>query len=223
MLIKKLFLNNFRNYVSGHFEYSDGVNIVSGGNAQGKTNSAEAIFYLCTGYSPRATRDKQVIRYGEAKAVVRGVAASAFGDVDVEMTFYPDKNKEVRINGVPVAKIGELLGNILWQPGETYKLQPIYIKNNGDLDFVYKIVVNGLEGQAALNTYMSWKVKVNGVETEIANFEQTLGAGAANVKVELIGTLSAETPVTMMGESAEGITITVYAKQTTDGATYAEA
>ncbi len=118
---------------------------------------------------------------------------------------------------------GTLLGNILWQPGETYKLQPIYIKNNGDLDFVYKIVVDGLEGQAALNTYMSWTVKVNGVETEIANFEQTLAAGAANVKVELIGTLSTETPVTMMGESAQGITLTVYAKQTTAGATYDEA
>ena len=47
--IKNLQLNNFRNYENESFEFSDGINILSGDNAQGKTNCAEAIFYLCTG------------------------------------------------------------------------------------------------------------------------------------------------------------------------------
>ena len=70
MLIKNLQLTNFRNYSEATFEYADGINIVSGGNAQGKTNSAEAIFFLCTGYSPRAGRDKQVIKHGEKFAKI---------------------------------------------------------------------------------------------------------------------------------------------------------
>ena len=82
MNVKKLQLINFRNYESETFSYSDGVNVVSGGNAQGKTNSAEAIFYLCAGYSPRAGRDKQVIRKGQEKASVEGVAEAAYGPVD---------------------------------------------------------------------------------------------------------------------------------------------
>ena len=126
MLIKKLQLKNFRNYKDEKFEYDDGINVISGSNAQGKTNSAEAIFYLCTGYSPRATRDKQVVFYGEEKATVKGVANSRFGAVEVEMTFFVDKNKEVKVNGVPVAKIGELLGNInsvFFNPGELKLVQ----------------------------------------------------------------------------------------------------
>ncbi|MBO4323705.1 MAG: DNA replication/repair protein RecF [Clostridia bacterium] len=112
MLIKNLELIDFRNYKNCKFTYQDGINIVSGRNAQGKTNSAEAIFYLCTGYSPRATKDRQVIFYGEEKATVKGEAETRFGKVKVEIEFFKDKNKAVRINGVQVAKIGELLGNV---------------------------------------------------------------------------------------------------------------
>ncbi len=112
MLIENLTLINFRNYTAEKFHYSGGINIISGGNAQGKTNSAEAIFYLCTGYSPRATRDKQVITYGGDRATVKGEALTSYGKTEVEINFFSDKNKEVKINGVQISKIGELLGNI---------------------------------------------------------------------------------------------------------------
>ncbi|MBQ4099108.1 MAG: DNA replication/repair protein RecF [Clostridia bacterium] len=126
MLIKNLELTNFRNYSSCRFEYSDGVNVVSGGNAQGKTNSAEAIFFLCTGYSPRAVREKQVIKHGESFAKIKGVASSNYGDVSVSIDFFVDKNKIIKVNEVPVGKIGELLGNInsvFFNPGELKLIQ----------------------------------------------------------------------------------------------------
>jgi len=126
MLIKKLQLTNFRNYDFAEFEYTDGINIVSGGNAQGKTNSAEAIFFLCTGYSPRAQRDKQVIRYGEKQAKAQGVAVSKYGEVEVSIDFFENKNKEIKVNSVPVGKIGELLGNInsvFFNPAELKLIQ----------------------------------------------------------------------------------------------------
>ncbi|MBQ7374067.1 MAG: DNA replication/repair protein RecF [Clostridia bacterium] len=126
MLIKNLELTNFRNYSFARFEYSDGVNIVSGGNAQGKTNSAEAIFFLCTGYSPRAVREKQVIKHDENFAKIKGVASSNYGDVSVSIDFFADKNKIIKVNEVPVGKIGELLGNInsvFFNPGELKLIQ----------------------------------------------------------------------------------------------------
>ena len=64
MQIKKLFLQNFRNYENEVFEFSDGLNVLFGKNAQGKTNCAEAVFYLCTGASLRIRHDKQLIRIG---------------------------------------------------------------------------------------------------------------------------------------------------------------
>lgn len=49
MRIKKLLLKNFRNYGEEVFGFDEGLNVLYGKNAQGKTNCAEAVFYLCTG------------------------------------------------------------------------------------------------------------------------------------------------------------------------------
>jgi len=125
MYIERLVLKNFRNYADEVFTFSEGTNVITGLNAQGKTNCAEAVFYLCTGYSPRARLDKQVIRYGEEKAYISGTARTAYGDVNVEITFYRDK-KQIRINGVETLKMGELLGNInsvFFNPGELKLIQ----------------------------------------------------------------------------------------------------
>ncbi len=126
MFIKNLILKNYRNYEFASFEFCKGVNILTGNNAQGKTNCAEAIFYLCTGYSPRATRDKQVVKYGETNAKIIGTANSLYGDVEVEMNFFTNANKSIKINDVPIKKIGELMGNInsvFFNPGELKLIQ----------------------------------------------------------------------------------------------------
>ncbi len=58
MWIKNLSLKNFRNYADETFTFTEGLNVLYGRNAQGKTNCAEAVFYLCTGVSERAGREK---------------------------------------------------------------------------------------------------------------------------------------------------------------------
>ncbi len=112
MVIKRLKLNNFRNYSSETIEFENGINVLTGANAQGKTNAAEAIFFLCTGYSPRANRDKLVIKHGQERAEIEGFAQSQFGEVCVNIRFNKNDNKEIHVNGAPVNKIGELLGNV---------------------------------------------------------------------------------------------------------------
>ncbi len=112
MFIKKLQLNNFRNYESEIYEFSDGINLIMGKNAQGKTNCAEAVFLLATGFSPRARRDKQVILYGEAYAEISATAQSRYGTLSSKIQYYKDSNKKVTINGIETKKVGELLGNI---------------------------------------------------------------------------------------------------------------
>ncbi len=112
MYIGNLILNNFRNYVSQSFEFSKGLNIISGYNAQGKTNAAEAIFFLCTGYSPRVTKEKQVINYDSSSAHIQAKAFSSMGVINVSVDFEKEGGKKICLNGVPVQKTGELLGNI---------------------------------------------------------------------------------------------------------------
>lgn len=112
MKIKSLILKNFRNYTEETFEFAGGVNILSGENAQGKTNAAEAIFFLCTGYSPRANRDKLVVKFGENSGEIAGVAQSEYGEVSVKIRFSTSDNKQMFVNGMEVLRVGELLGNI---------------------------------------------------------------------------------------------------------------
>ena len=52
------------------------------------------------------------------------------------------------------------------------------------------------------------------------NGDLTLAAGADKVPVVLVGTMKHDTPNSVMGKTAEGISITVYAKQTTEQAEY---
>lgn len=112
MYIKRLILKNFRNYAEEEFAFSDGINILTGANAQGKTNAAEAIFFLCTGYSPRANKDNLVIKSGEEAAEIFGEAVSVYGDVSVKIRFNKNDKKNIYVNGLQVLKVGELMGNI---------------------------------------------------------------------------------------------------------------
>ncbi len=112
MVIKQLSLKNFRNYENEQICFSDGINILTGSNAQGKTNCAEAIFYLCTGYSPRANKDKLLVRFGQETGEICGTATSIYGDVSVRIAFNKLDKKSIYINQIQVLKVGELLGNI---------------------------------------------------------------------------------------------------------------
>ena len=57
MRIKTLRVKNFRNYAEEEFSFGDGLNVIRGANAQGKTNAAEAVFCSARGIrrAPRRT------------------------------------------------------------------------------------------------------------------------------------------------------------------------
>lgn len=71
MIICSLELKNFRNYEEAHVEFSEGVNILYGDNAQGKTNILEAIYVGATAKSHRAGRDREMIQFGEEEAHIK--------------------------------------------------------------------------------------------------------------------------------------------------------
>ena len=125
MQIKKLFLQNFRNYESETFDFSEGLNVLFGKNAQGKTNCAEAVFYLCTGASLRIRHDKQLIKIGADSAYIRADAENRYGKVTIEANIYENK-REIRVNGSKIAKNADLMGHInsvFFSPGELRLIQ----------------------------------------------------------------------------------------------------
>jgi DNA replication and repair protein RecF len=62
--ISTLSLRNFRSYEEMRFTWDDGVNVIYGDNARGKTNLLEALYFLVIGRSFRVQAVKNLIRDG---------------------------------------------------------------------------------------------------------------------------------------------------------------
>lgn len=56
-------LIDFRNNPYSEIEFTEGVNVIYGENAAGKTNILESIFYFAAGKSFRGCKDKELIRF----------------------------------------------------------------------------------------------------------------------------------------------------------------
>ena len=97
----------------------------------------------------------------------------------------------------------------LWEPGCRYKLQPIIIKNAGNLALKYKVAITGIKGDAKLNEAIDWTI--NGVSLDE---EKPLLAGAFDT-LTIEGHMKEEAGNEYQGLSIDGIGITVYATQHT--------
>lgn len=112
MKIQSLSISNFRNYQNLKIDFDDKVNIFIGKNAQGKTNLLESIYYCCIGKSFKSSKDKELIKWGEENGFIKLVANKKYRDAQVEVRFSNSQKKEIKINGLPIRKIGDLIGEI---------------------------------------------------------------------------------------------------------------
>lgn len=111
MRIKNLNLKNFRNYADESITFGEGLNVLFGKNAQGKTNCAEAVFYLCTGVSSRTKRDKQLIRHGESFAELSATADGRYGNIEIYAKI-TETGREFRVNGNKITRTADIMGNL---------------------------------------------------------------------------------------------------------------
>ena len=109
MKIKALQLSDYRNIENASLSFTDGVNLLYGHNAQGKTNVLEAIYYFARGKSFRTSRDADLIRTGCDRFKID----ISFSDKERERTLECIIGKRERIrkkNGVKIEKISEMIG-----------------------------------------------------------------------------------------------------------------
>ena len=67
MIVTELQIRNFRNYPQAKLTLSPGINLISGDNAQGKTNLLESLVYLSLTRSWRTNEDRLLIRNVDEK------------------------------------------------------------------------------------------------------------------------------------------------------------
>lgn len=106
----------------------------------------------------------------------------------------------------------DLDSNIYWEPGCTYELPAIRVRNNGNLALKYDIVINGVTGDAKLLEAIDFNA--NGVA--ITNFSGHLDTkDAVSESIVIKGHMKEEAGNEYQGLTLEGIGITVYATQYT--------
>ena len=108
---------------------------------------------------------------------------------------------------------GEVIEDALWEPGCSYSVQDVYLKNTGSVNIKYKINVIGIDGDEGLAEVIEWKV--NGQDATV--FEGTLESGATSDVIKLTGKMSESAGNQYMNKTADGIAVAVYATQ--EGAT----
>lgn len=90
---------NYRNLKNDIIQPCDGVNIIYGDNAQGKTNLLEAIWLFCGGHSFRSAKDSEVIRWDENFARLEMRFFGQEREQTAKLIFTGNK-KQLEINGV---------------------------------------------------------------------------------------------------------------------------
>lgn len=111
MKVNVLKLTSFRNYQDICIEFEEGINLIYGNNAVGKTNIIEAIDYLSIGRSFRADEDKEMIKFDNEYA-------------KIELNYFREKNNEIKsiiskegkrfyYNDIELKKLSELSGKIV--------------------------------------------------------------------------------------------------------------
>ena len=111
MKLTNLQLQNFRNYESVQLEFTDGVHVFIGENAQGKTNLMESIYTLAMTKSHRTTNDKELIGWNKEFATIKGTVEKTTTKTNLELQF-SKKGKIAKVNYLEQKRLSSYLGNL---------------------------------------------------------------------------------------------------------------
>jgi DNA replication and repair protein RecF len=110
--LARLEVVDFRNHPAASLDLEPGPNLLVGQNGVGKTNLLEAIGYLATLGSYRASSDAALVRSGAEAAVIRALALRAGRRILLELEIRPGSGLRGRLNRSPVPRARDLLGAV---------------------------------------------------------------------------------------------------------------
>ena len=120
MKINKIALNGFRNYEWETADFSSQTNVITGENAQGKTNLLEAVYMLSCGRSFRTRFDRELVGFDYSEAEILAEIFSHDREQTVRIRLCPGQAKKVSVNGVKktVTELSETVNTVLFCPDD---------------------------------------------------------------------------------------------------------
>jgi DNA replication and repair protein RecF len=97
MHLQRIEAHQFRN-LTGSIDFSPGLNVLYGANAQGKSNWLEAIYLLATTKSFRTAHPPETIRHQAPEAILRGTVACGNLSKDIQLLL-TKTSKQTFVNG----------------------------------------------------------------------------------------------------------------------------
>jgi DNA replication and repair protein RecF len=116
-------LVNFRNYTQLSLKIDSMTNVIYGGNAQGKTNFLEGLYYAAFGFPFRTKYDEEVIKFGQTEFLTEVEYENNYGKNKLTVKKYKEQNKNKKVmtfndNNISVKEHYGLLNVVLFGPDD---------------------------------------------------------------------------------------------------------
>ncbi len=111
MIIRRFRASDFRNIESCDIEFTDGVNLLYGRNAQGKTNVIEGIYIFSRGKSFRAREDSELVKFGKEGFRLSIEYDEGVHKRSLEYALF-GKERLRKKNGYKISKVTEMIGSL---------------------------------------------------------------------------------------------------------------
>lgn len=104
-------IKNLRNIKDARLEFSDGLNLIRGNNAQGKTTVLEAIYIFARGRSFRTNKEAEFISFDSDTAEAEIEYEDSRRKNRMSALYSKTENRKLFRNGVQIKKTSEFIGN----------------------------------------------------------------------------------------------------------------
>lgn len=125
MRIERIALSGFRNYDEETVSFEPDVNVITGVNAQGKTNLLEAVYLLTGAHSFRTRFDRELIGFGCDWASILADVESGGREQTIRLLFRRGQRRQVTVNGAKKtsSELSGVMTAVLFSPDDLYLIK----------------------------------------------------------------------------------------------------
>lgn len=164
MKLRRIALDGFRNYTDFTADFSPGVNVIWGENAQGKTNLLEAIGFLSGARSHRARGDKELISFHRDRGTITAEVTSRGRDFLLEVQLFRGARRRLFVNHVKcktAAELGGIVQTVLFCPEDLALIKAGAAERRSFLDHaICQIRPRYAEALAQYNKLLDHKTRI---------------------------------------------------------------